>query len=38
MLLRAPWGNAYVIAILKGPVHGGPMQCMGGAEPGAERL
>jgi hypothetical protein len=38
MLLRAPSGNVYVFGMMAGSAFGGPMQSMGGAEPGAKRL
>ena len=37
-LLRAPSGGVDFAFVTKGPTFGGPMLCMGGAEPGAERL
>jgi hypothetical protein len=37
MLLRAPLGYVDLFEVMMGPTFGGPMQSMGGAEPGAER-
>ncbi len=37
MLLRAPSGYVALFEMMMAPTIGGPMQSMGGAEPGAER-
>ncbi len=38
MFLGDPSGDGFLSTMVREPMFGGPMQSMGGAEPGAERL